>query len=146
MDKITDTLGLSVILLFAVVFIVSIIASGVAANFLYSNIQDLAEAANSISKGVLKNDDLKALPTQRVDEFGTVARSISQISEDLKNQIKMIAKQRDQFGLVLDDLGEGIIVTNKKGDVVFTNEQASIILNIDEFIEYKYKKIRYSSS
>ena len=93
LDKITDTLGLSVILLFAVVFIVSIIASGVAANFLYSNIQDLAEAANSISKGVLKNDNLKSLPTQRVDEFGTVARSISQISEDLKNQIKMIIKR-----------------------------------------------------
>ena len=129
LDKVTDTLGLSVILLFAVVFIVSIIASGVAANFLYSNIQDLADAATSISKGVLKSDDLKALPTQRVDEFGSVARSISQISEDLKNQIKMIAKQRDQFGLVLDDLGEGIIVTNKKGDVVFTNEQASIILH-----------------
>ena len=141
LDKITDTLGLSVILLFAVVFIVSIIASGVAANFLYSNIQDLAEAANSISKGVLKNDNLKALPTQRVDEFGTVARSISQISEDLKNQIKMIAKQRDQFGLVLDDLGEGIIVTNKKGDVVFTNEQASIILHIDDLSNTNIKKL-----
>ncbi|MDA9000459.1 ATP-binding protein [Gammaproteobacteria bacterium] len=141
LDKITDTLSLSVILLFAVVFIVSIIASGVAANFLYSNIQDLAEAANSISKGVLKNDNLKALPTQRVDEFGTVARSISQISEDLKNQIKMIAKQRDQFGLVLDDLGEGIIVTNKKGDVVFTNEQASIILHIDDLSNTNIKKL-----
>ncbi|MDA7821673.1 ATP-binding protein [Gammaproteobacteria bacterium] len=141
LDKVTDTLSLSVILLFAVVFIVSIIASGVAANFLYSNIQDLAEAANSISKGVLKNDNLKALPTQRVDEFGTVARSISQISEDLKNQIKMIAKQRDQFGLVLDDLGEGIIVTNKKGDVVFTNEQASIILHIDDLSNTNIKKL-----
>ena len=141
LDKITDTLSLSIILLFAVVFIVSIIASGVAANFLYSNIQDLAEAANSISKGVLKNDNLKALPTQRVDEFGTVARSISQISEDLKNQIKMIAKQRDQFGLVLDDLGEGIIVTNKKGDVVFTNEQASIILHIDDLSNTNIKKL-----
>ena len=141
LDKITDTLGLSVILLFAVVFIVSIIASGVAANFLYSNIQDLAEAANSISKGVLKNDNLKALPTQRVDEFGTVARSISQISEDLKNQIKMIAKQRDQFGLVLDDLGEGIIVTNKKGDVVFTNEQASVILHIEDLSNTNIKKL-----
>ena len=141
LDKVTDTLGLSVILLFAVVFIVSIIASGVAANFLYSNIQDLADAATSISKGVLKSDDLKALPTQRVDEFGSVARSISQISEDLKNQIKMIAKQRDQFGLVLDDLGEGIIVTNKKGDVVFTNEQASIILHTADLSNTNIKKL-----
>ena len=139
-DNITDTLGLSVILLFIVVFIVSIIASGVSANYLYSNIQELATVASNISKGKTISDDIDALPTQRDDEFGTVARSISQLSEDLKNQIKIIAKQRDQFGLVLDDLGEGIIVTNKKGKVVFTNEQASVILNTENLFEKNIKE------
>jgi len=139
-DKITDTLGLSVLLLFLVVFIVSIIASGVSANYLYSNIQELANIASNISKGKTISDDIDALPTQRDDEFGTVARSISQLSEDLKNQIKIIAKQRDQFGLVLDDLGEGIIVTNKKGKVVFTNEQASVILNTKNLFDNNIKE------
>ena len=139
-DNITDTLGLSVLLLFVVVFIVSAIASGVSANYLYSNIQDLANVASNISKGKTISDDIDALPTQRDDEFGTVARSISQLSEDLKNQIKIIAKQRDQFGLVLDDLGEGIIVTNKKGKVVFTNEQASVILNTENLFDKNIKE------
>ena len=142
-DNITDTLGLSVLLLFVVVFIVSAIASGVSANYLYSNIQELANVASNISKGKTISDDidaLDALPTQRDDEFGTVARSISQLSEDLKNQIKIIAKQRDQFGLVLDDLGEGIIVTNKKGKVVFTNEQASVILNTENLFDRNIKE------
>jgi two-component system phosphate regulon sensor histidine kinase PhoR len=130
---------LSLILLFLVVFIVSIIASGVAANYLYSNIQDLANVASSISKGKSIKDDIKLLPIQRVDEFGSVARSISQLSENLKDQIKIIAKQRDQFGLVLDDLGEGIIVTNKKGEVLFTNEQASIILDKDNLMDESIK-------
>ncbi|MDB4856897.1 PAS domain-containing sensor histidine kinase, partial [Gammaproteobacteria bacterium] len=48
LENITETLGLSLILLFLSVFIVSIIASGVAANYLYSNIQDLANVASSI--------------------------------------------------------------------------------------------------
>ena len=139
-DNITDTLRLSVFLLFLVVFIVSIIASGVSANYLYSNIQELANIASNISKGKTISDDIDALPTQRDDEFGTVARSISQLSEDLKNQIKIIAKQRDQFGLVLDDLGEGIIVTNKKGKVVFTNEQASVILNTENLFDKNIKE------
>lgn len=139
LENITETLGLSLILLFLAVFIVSIIASGVAANYLYSNIQDLANVASSISKGKSIKDDIKLLPTQRVDEFGSVARSISQLSENLKDQIKIIAKQRDQFGLVLDDLGEGIIVTNRKGDVVFTNEQASIILNKNNLLDDNIK-------
>ena len=139
LENITETLGLSLILLFLAVFIVSIIASGVAANYLYSNIQDLANVASSISKGKSIKDDIKLLPTQRVDEFGSVARSISQLSENLKDQIKIIAKQRDQFGLVLDDLGEGIIVTNRKGDVVFTNEQASNILNKNNLLDDNIK-------
>ena len=139
-DNVTDTLGLSVLLLFVVVFIVSAIASGVSANYLYSNIQELANVASNISKGKTISDDIDALPTQRDDEFGTVARSISQLSEDLKNQIKIIAKQRDQFGLVLDDLGEGIIVTNKKGKVVFTNEQASVILNTENLFDRNIKE------
>ena len=139
-DNITDTLALSVLLLFVVVFIVSAIASGVSANYLYSNIQELANVASNISKGKTISDDIDALPTQRDDEFGTVARSISQLSEDLKNQIKIIAKQRDQFGLVLDDLGEGIIVTNKKGKVVFTNEQASVILNTENLFDRNIKE------
>ena len=129
LESAAATLQVSVILLFVVVFIVSVFASLVAANYLYSNIQELAKAATNIAEGDYKKRDIRALPTQRVDEFGTVARSISQISEDLKSQIKMIAKQRDQFGLVLDDLGEGILVTNQQGDIVYNNEQSLIILN-----------------
>ena len=132
LESATATLQVSVILLFVVVFIVSVFASLVAANYLYSNIQELADAATNIAEGDYKKRNIKALPTQRVDEFGTVARSISQISEDLKSQIKMIAKQRDQFGLVLDDLGEGILVTNQEGDVVYNNEQSLIILNTQD--------------
>lgn len=130
LESATGTLQISVILLFVVVFIVSIFASIIAANYLYSNLQELASAASNIAEGDYKSRDIGTLPTQRGDEFGTVARSISQISEDLKNQIKLIAKQRDQFGLVLDDLGEGILVTNKEGKVVYNNEQSLIILNV----------------
>tara|TARA_B000000477_G_scaffold93505_1_gene80504 strand:+ start:1029 stop:2789 length:1761 start_codon:yes stop_codon:yes gene_type:complete len=135
LETATGTLQLSLFLLFIVVIIVSIFASAVATNYLYSNIEELAEAATTIAEGDYKKRNLKALPTQRVDEFGAVARSISQISENLKSQIKMIAKQRDQFGLVLDDLGEGILVTNHHGEFVYNNEQSLVILDIKSLEE-----------
>ena len=140
---ITDILGLSILLLIFVSFIVSIAATLSAINFLYSDMQDLADIASNIAEGDYKKGNLKALPTERIDDYGSVARSISQISEDLKNQIKMIAKQRDQFGSVLDDLGEGILVTNKNGDVVFANEQFSIILNIQELPSKNIKSLNF---
>ena len=135
LETATGTLQLSLFLLFLVVIIVSIFASAVATNYLYSNIESLADAATTIADSDFKKRNLKALPTQRVDEFGDVARSISHISENLKNQIKMIAKQRDQFGLVLDDLGEGILVTNKDGEFVYNNEQSLVILDIKSLKE-----------
>ena len=135
LETATGTLQLSLFLLFLVVIIVSIFASAVATNYLYSNIEGLADVATTIAEGDFKKRNLKALPTQRVDEFGDVARSISHISENLKNQIKMIAKQRDQFGLVLDDLGEGILVTNKDGEFVYNNEQSLVILDIKSLKE-----------
>ena len=140
---ITDILGLSILLLIFVSFIVSIAATVSAINFLYSDMQDLADIASNIAEGDYKKGNLKALPTERIDDYGSVARSISQISEDLKNQIKMIAKQRDQFGSVLDDLGEGILVTNKNGDVVFANEQFSIILNIQDLPSKNIKSLNF---
>ena len=142
---ITDILGLSILLLIFVSFIVSIAATVSAINFLYSDMQDLADIASNIAEGDYKKGNLKALPTERIDDYGSVARSISQISEDLKNQIKMIAKQRDQFGSVLDDLGEGILVTNKNGDVVFANEQFSIILNIQDLPSKNIKSLNFPS-
>ncbi len=139
----TSTLQISVILLFVVVFIVSVFASVVAANYLYSNIEELADAATNIADGDYKKRDINALPTQRVDEIGTVARSISQISEDLKGQIEMIAKQRDQFGLVLDDLGEGILVTDTEGKVVYNNEQSSRILNTNDLDKKNINSLKF---
>ena len=135
LETATGTLQLSLFLLFLVVIIVSIFASAVATNYLYSNIESLADAATTIADSDFKKRNLKALPTQRVDKFGDVARSIYHISENLKNQIKMIAKQRDQFGLVLDDLGEGILVTNKDGEFVYNNEQSLVILDIKSLKE-----------
>ena len=61
-----------------------------------------------------------------------MAKSIFEISENLKDKINLIATQRDQFGSVLDDLGEGVIVANKNGEIKYENDQFSQILNLDE--------------
>ena len=103
-DSAIGSLNLSIILIALVAFIVTSIASGIAANYAYRSIADLAYATSKIADadGKARKKDLKALPTERTDEFGNVAQSVSQISEELKSKINLIAKQRDQFGSVLD--------------------------------------------
>ena len=75
------------------------------------------------------------MPTKRSDEIGSMARNISTISLNLKEQISLIAKQRDQFGLVLDGLGEGIMVLDEDGTITFRNDQIMQILGLDEILK-----------
>ena len=131
LDKVIESLDLSILLISIAAFIVALLASTLASNYTYRNLSELENAILSLANAPTKRKALKALPTDRVDEFGNVARSISQISEKLKDQIKLIAKQRNQFGSVLDDLGEGIVVFNQSAKATYNNEQALTILNID---------------
>jgi two-component system phosphate regulon sensor histidine kinase PhoR len=132
LDSALSSLELAISLLFIVVFIVSVFVSFISSRILYSNIEALDKAASRIIDGTIKKKDIKALPTQRVDEFGNVARTISQISADLKQRIQDIAKQRDQFGNVLNDLGEGILVADNNENIFYSNEQSQIILELQK--------------
>lgn len=123
------------IMMFSIIgFSVALIASIATSKFAYSNIADLAEAASKIADGSTKKKDIKALQIDRSDEFGNLAKSFSNISEDLKSKINIIAKQRDQFGSVLNDLGEGIIIANIDGEITYSNDQFKRILNMQKVV------------
>lgn len=125
----TQNTNIPLLLVVLSLFIAATIASAVFANFVYKNISNLETLTSNIAKGIPKKKSIKALQKNSGD-FGNVATSISEISENLKNKINLIGKQRDQFGSVLDDLGEGIIVTDNEGNITFENDQFSQILNL----------------
>ena len=121
---------ISLLAVISLIFLAAI-ASIYFANFALKSINELEAAISKIAGGKTKRKYIKAIPVDNT-EFRGVAKNISQISENLKKQINLIAKQRDQFGSVLDDLGEGIIVANENGDIKYENEQFAQILNLDE--------------
>ena len=112
-------------------FILATAASTYFANFTFKSITDLEKATSKIAEGKTKKKYIKALKIDDT-EIGGVAKSIFEISENLKDKINLIATQRDQFGSVLDDLGEGVIVANQDGLIKYENEQFSQILNLNE--------------
>lgn len=141
LDRVIASLDISILLIAVVAFFVAMITSTLSSNYTYRNLSELDDAVSSLADAPLKRKALKALPTQRVDEFGNVARSISQISDKLKTQVRLIAKQRNQFGSVLDDLGEGIIVFNESAEVTFNNDQALLILNLENIEKSRLEDI-----
>ena len=129
----TQNSNIPLLLIVLSLFIAATIASAIFASFTYKNISNLEALTSDIAKGSLKKKSIKALQKNRGD-FGNVATSISEISENLKNKINLIGKQRDQFGSVLDDLGEGIIVTDNEGNITFENDQFAQILNLKKSV------------
>ena len=120
---------ISLALIIFLLIIVATLASMILTNLSYMRIYNLEALASKIAKGRTKKRYIKALKNDS-GEFRKVAKSISEISENLKDKINLIAKQRDQFGSVLDDLGEGVVVTDKDGNITFENDQFSQILNL----------------
>ncbi len=134
LEQILASLGNSITLIVVVGLIVAILASVLAGDYIRSSFMDLEKAAADISAGSYKKKDLESLPIKRSDEIGSMARNISTISSNLREQISLIAKQRDQFGLVLDGLGEGIMVLDEDGTITFRNDQIMQILGLDEIL------------
>ncbi|MDA7802940.1 ATP-binding protein [Gammaproteobacteria bacterium] len=134
LDRVISSLNISIFLIGAVAFVVSFIASALIFNYTYRSLSELEDAISSLSVNPLKNNDIEASQNEKTSEFDNVARSISQISEVLKSQVKLIAKQRNQFGSVLDDLGEGVIVFNHLSHITYNNDKALQILNLKDDI------------
>ena len=137
LDQVFASLNLSIFLIGIVAFVVCFIASTLIFNYTYKNLSELENAVSSLAQGPFKKKDKEILPLDGLDEFSSVARSISQVSEALKNQVRLIAKQRNQFGSVLDDLGEGVIVFNDYAEITYHNDQALRILNLKTDINNK---------
>ena len=135
LDQVLASLGNSITLIVVVGLIVAILASVLAGDYIRASFVELEKAAAEISAGSYKKKNLESLPTKRSDEIGSMARNISTISLNLKEQISLIAKQRDQFGLVLDGLGEGIMVLDEDGTITFRNDQIMQILGLDEILK-----------
>ena len=135
LDRSLASLENAMTLIVVVALIVAILASILAGNYIRESLMDLERAAADMSDGSSKTKDMQHLPLKRSDEIGSMARNISTISMNLKKQISLIAKQRDQFGLVLDGLGEGIMVLNEDGLITFRNDQISQILGLEEIID-----------
>ena len=138
-DQAFRSLNTPIILILVVALIASILAGIIAGNYTRENFLELEHAVSKLESGDLKKKTIKSLPTKRVDEIGSVARSLSSISADLKNQMTLLAKQRNQFGSVLNDLGQGIIVFNEEGTVTFNNDESLNILEIEDLINLNIK-------
>jgi two-component system phosphate regulon sensor histidine kinase PhoR len=91
-------------------------------------VRELTKVVQRMSEGDLH---ARLLPTTR-DEVGTLTRAFSQMSDRLRGTITMLVEERGRLTAVMDNMADGVVITDGDGHVRLINPAAARILEVKE--------------
>tara|TARA_B100000214_G_scaffold172829_1_gene124272 strand:+ start:784 stop:2565 length:1782 start_codon:yes stop_codon:yes gene_type:complete len=109
-------------------------------NDLRKNLDSLLKNTQKALKGKIMKDGLGRKDTQ----IGSIADAVNDISIRLNNEIQQAVDQRKEFGNVLDNVNQGVIIFNKNFKVRFSNDIALEMFGKHQFFlneKIKAKKL-----
>ena len=128
-----------------VILLILVIASS---SFLSFNVQnDLRKNLDSLLRNTqkaLKGKRIKESLRKKDTQIGSIADAVNDISIRLNNEIQQAVEQRKEFGNVLDNVNQGVIIFNKNFKVRFSNDIALEMFGKHEFFlneKIKSKKL-----
>ncbi len=101
--------GLALLLATGVSFGVGRVAHGA--------ILHLNQGIGAISRG----DYAHRIESSRLDELGDLSRALDRLSEDVETRLDELRRERDRFGTILQEMSEGVMVTDSSGSIVLVN-------------------------
>ncbi|MCM8773815.1 MAG: cell wall metabolism sensor histidine kinase WalK [Candidatus Omnitrophica bacterium] len=84
-----------------------------------------------IAKSYAKGNFLIKPPLRLKDEIGELAKALSIMSEEIKNKIEKIEQDKTSLDAVLSSMFEGIIVTDKNGEITLMNPSLKNLFSIN---------------
>ena len=129
-------------------FIILMILVIASSSFLSFNVQnDLRKNLDSLLKNTqkaLKGKIMKGGLGRKDTQIGSIADAVNDISIRLNNEIQQAVDQRKEFGNVLDNVNQGVIIFNKNFKVRFSNDIALEMFGKHQFFlneKIKAKKL-----
>jgi two-component system, OmpR family, phosphate regulon sensor histidine kinase PhoR len=102
-------------------------AGTLAARAMYGRVRELMEAARAMAEGNKKG----RLPIASTDEFGGIAGSLNQVSEELERTVKELAAERDLFEAVIQSMDEAVLAVDADRRIIAVNRSARELLEVD---------------
>ncbi|MCM8792501.1 MAG: cell wall metabolism sensor histidine kinase WalK [Candidatus Omnitrophica bacterium] len=96
----------------------------------------LTEMAD-VAKAYARGDFFKKPSIHSKDEIGELAKTLSIMSEEIKDKIEKIKQEGARFNTVLSSMFEGIIVTDENGQIILMNPSIRKLFSIDSNPEGK---------
>ncbi len=129
-------------------FIILLILVIASSSFLSFNVQnDLRKNLDSLLRNTqkaLKGKTIKEGLGKRDTQIGSIADAVNDISIRLNREIQQAVDQRKEFGHVLDNVNQGVIIFNKNFKVRFSNDIALEMFGKHQFFlneKIKSKKL-----
>ena len=103
---------------------VAAVASLVATHVLSRRLRELTEAARALRK----RDFSRRVRPDGNDEIGEMADALDALASDLQTTLWALNRERDLLGAVLDGMTEGLLVVDRRGNIVRANPAFRMLL------------------
>jgi len=119
---------IGIIISMAITTLLIILAAWLIARIMTRPIRELTRASRVIAEG--KFGERISVGTK--DEAGELARAFNNMSLNLKTTITTLSEEKARLAAILDNMADGIIMTDAEGKVMLTNHAAEKLLGVSD--------------
>lgn len=124
-EQITD-----ITLIFLRASLIAILLSSILANMVSKAITEPIKEMQIKAKAIAEGDYSGDVTIYGNDEIGLLAQNINELSEEVETGQQRIEAERQRLDSVLSNMSEGVIATNRRGELDVANNMASQMLNL----------------
>lgn len=127
-ESLVHRVTVSIIIATAVAALVVILAAWVIARITTRPIRKLTAASRRIASGELG----QKITIEAKDEVGELAHAFNEMSAKMKELVETISEDRTRLATILDNMADGVIMTDAEGNISLANRAAEKLFNIKE--------------
>ncbi len=90
------------------------------------------EAVGRVARGIASGDFSKRVEYERDDELGTLARTINEMGETLKENVDLIVYEKNRLETVMSAMTSGVILCNARGEIDFINDAIKTLFALEK--------------
>lgn len=124
-EQITD-----ITLIFLRASFIAIILSSILANMVSKALTEPIKEMQAKAKAIGEGDYSGEITIYGTDEIGLLAKNINELSDEVETGQRRIEAERQRLDSVLSNMSEGVIATNRRGELDIANNMASQMLHL----------------
>lgn len=130
-ENLVHQVTMSIITAMLVATVLVILAAWAIARITTRPIRKLTVASERIALGELR----QKITVETKDEMGQLAQAFNEMSLKLKEMVGTISGERARLATILDNMADGVIITDSEGNILLANNAAEKLFNINNVID-----------